>query len=92
MSNGVDSALLQRIRDIIATAVAEGRQPHFASLHEIDASKVRQHIEHLYYFGEIEAEARMSLSLGLRLSIKRLTPYGVLHRHSVSVNQAKAAR
>ena len=75
----IDPELLQRIRLEIA-AQPDGR-PHFEKLADVGRSRLRAHLQRLFFGGELAADCCVSGG-ELQLEVRRLTPYGVLAMHA----------
>ncbi|MFC3711597.1 hypothetical protein ACFOMD_03380 [Sphingoaurantiacus capsulatus] len=85
----IDPELLQRVR--VAIASQPDGNPQFGRLADVGRERLRIHIERLFYGGEIAADCRVQGGC-LDLSVRRLTPYGVLAMHAGLSRDPSAAR
>ena len=85
----IDSDLLQRVR--VAIASQPDGSPQFDRLADVGRDRLRVHIERLFYGGEIAADCRVQGGC-LALTVRRLTPYGVLAMHASLSRDPSAIR
>lgn len=74
-----DPDVLQRIR--LEIAACPDREIGLDGLADVGADKLKLHLERLFYGGELVADAHVGPD-GLRITPRRLTPYGVLAMHA----------